>query len=80
MRSRVKLIAYLVATKSSIGRTSVIVARKDFDVVIATVLFILHFKAEKTEVHILACRRFNDPITVLFVIIICISIPGIGLM
>lgn len=43
---------YLIPTKSSIGRTSVVESGENFNEIVATVLFILHFKTEETQMDI----------------------------
>ncbi len=69
---------YLISTKSSIGRTSVIISRKDFNVIISTILLILHLKAEKAQMNIFTYRCFNYPITILFVFVVGISKSRVG--
>ena len=43
---------YLIPAKSSIGRTSIVESRENFNEIVATVLFILHFKTEETQMDI----------------------------
>ena len=70
---------YPVAAEASVGRAGIVKAHVDFDRVVATLVLVLQFKGQKGEVHVLAARRFDDPVAVFLVLVVVVAVFRVGI-